>query len=182
MREKKKGRNGIMLKTEETMPYSNITKEELEAKLKQQKREREASEKCPACGARRFRENSMRRFEDEIGRFLRENRFVKMDSCILCVEKHVARAMVYHEELMTAKDSGASDGTASVSVMKNHLKILGHLGCAIEESEDFTELNELLIQTERNYRYEGLGPDWEKITESLTREACRIKKEKNICS
>lgn len=157
-----------MLKTEETMPYSNITKEDLEAKLKQQKREREASEKCPACGARRFRENSMRRFEDEIGRFLRENRFVKMDSCILCVEKHVARAMVYHEELMTAKDSGTSDGTASVSVMKNHLKILGHLGCAIEESEDFTELNELLIQTERNYRYEGLGPDWEKIMQEIS--------------
>ena len=157
-----------MLKTEETMPYSNITKEELEAKLKQQKREREESEKCPACGARRFRENSMRRFEDEIGRFLRENRFVKMDSCILCVEKHVARAMVYHEELMTAKDSGTSDGTASVSVMKNHLKILGHLGCAIEESEDFTKLNELLIQTERNYRYEGLGPDWKEIMQEIS--------------
>ena len=167
VRKKKKWKYGIMLKTEETMPYSNITKEELAAKLKQQKSEREASEKCPACGARRFRENSMRRFEDEIGRFLRENRFVKMDSCILCVEKHVARAMVYHEELMTAKDSGASDGTASVSVMKNHLKILGHLGCAIEESEDFTELNELLIQTERNYRYEGLGPDWEKIITAI---------------
>ena len=52
-------------------------------------------------------------------------------------------------------------------VMKNHLKILGHLGCAIEESEDFSELNELLIQTERNYRYEGLGPDWEKISDQL---------------
>ena len=74
VRKKNSGRNGIMLKTEETMPYSNITKEELEAKLKQQKRKREASEKCPACGARRFRENSMRRFEDEIGRFLRVSR------------------------------------------------------------------------------------------------------------
>ena len=164
------------------MPYSNITKEALEEKLKQQKQEREASEKCPTCGARRFRETSMRKFEDEIGRFLHENRFVKMDSCILCVEKHVARAMVYHEELMTAKDSGASDGTASVSVIKNHLKILGHLGCAIEESEDFTELNELLIRTERNYRYEGLGPDWEKIQEYLINEKCRKKKEKNRCS
>lgn len=169
-----------MLKTEETMPYSNITKEELEAKLKQQKREREASEKCPACGARRFRENSMRRFEDEIGHFLRENRFVKMDSCILCVEKHVARAMVYHEELMTAKDSGASDGTASVSVMKNHLKILGHLGCAIEESEDFTELNELLIQTERNYRYEGLGPDWKEIMQEISNVKNKTKSDQQM--
>ena len=79
----------------------------------------------------------MRRFEDEIGRFLRENRFVKMDSCILCVQKHVSRAMIYYEELMTAQGSGTADGTASVSVMKNHLKILGHLGCAIEESEDY---------------------------------------------
>ena len=162
------------------MPYSNITKEALEAKLKQQKAEREASEKCPTCGARRFRENSMRRFEDEIGRFLRENRFVKMDSCILCVEKHVARAMVYYEELMTAKDSGTSDGSASVSVMKNHLKILGHLGCAIEESEDFTELNDLLIQTERNYRYEGLGPDWEKILDFLSKEETLKNTEKDL--
>ena len=52
--------------------------------------------------------------------------------------------MIYYEELMTAQGSGTADGTASVSVMKNHLKILGHLGCAIEESEDFTELNALL--------------------------------------
>ena len=109
----------------------------------------------------------MRLFEDEIGRFLRENRFVKMDSCILCVQKHVSRAMIYYEELMTAQGSGTADGTASVSVMKNHLKILGHLGCAIEESEDYPELNAMLIETERNYRYEGLGPDWGKIMEKL---------------
>lgn len=149
------------------MSYSNITKEELEAKLKQQRAEREAAEKCPTCGARRNRESMMRRFEDEIGRFLRENRFVKMDSCILCVQKHVSRAMIYYEELMTAQGSGTADGTASVSVMKNHLKILGHLGCAIEESEDYPELNAMLIETERNYRYEGLGPDWGKISDQL---------------
>ena len=90
------------------MSYSNITKEELEAKLKQQRAEREAAEKCPTCGARRNRESMMRRFEDEIGRFLRENRFVKMDSCILCVQKHVSRAMIYYEELMTAQGSGTA--------------------------------------------------------------------------
>ena len=149
------------------MSYSNITKEELEAKFKQQRAEREAAEKCPTCGARRNRESMMRRFEDEIGHFLRENRFVKMDSCILCVQKHVSRAMIYYEELMTAQGSGTADGTASVSVMKNHLKILGHLGCAIEESEDYPELNAMLIETERNYRYEGLGPDWGKISDQL---------------
>ena len=33
------------------MSYSNITKEELEVKLKQQRAEREAAEKCPTCGA-----------------------------------------------------------------------------------------------------------------------------------
>ena len=122
---------------------------------------------CPTCGNAQARVRMMRRFEDEIGHFLRENRFVKMDSCILCVQKHVSRAMVYHEELMTAQGSGTADGTASVSVMKNHLKILGHLGCAIEESEDYPELNALLIETERNYRYEGLGPDWGKISDQL---------------
>ena len=74
------------------MSYSNITKEELEAKLKQQRAEREATEKCPTCGARRNRESMMRRFEDEIGRFLRENRFVKMDSCILCVPWSITRS------------------------------------------------------------------------------------------
>ena len=68
---------------------------------------------------------------------------------------------------MTAQGSGTADGTASVSVMKNHLKILGHLGCAIEESEDYPELNTLLIETERNYRYEGLGPDCGKISDQL---------------
>ena len=76
--------------------------------------------------------------------------------------------------------SGTSDGSASVSVMKNHLKILGHLGCAIEESEDFTELNDLLIQTERNYRYEGLGPDWEKILDFLSKEETLKNTEKDL--
>ncbi len=66
--------------------------------------------------------------------------------------------MIYYEELMTAQGSGTADGTASVSVMKNHLKILGHLGCAIEESEDYPELNAMLIETERKSRYAAQGP------------------------
>ena len=35
-----------------------------------------------------------------------------------------------------------------------------------DETSD-TVLNAMLIETERNYRYEGLGPDWGKISDQL---------------
>jgi hypothetical protein len=125
------------------------------------------STSCPVCGAKREREHQMRRFNDDILSFMRDVSIVSLDSCILCVQKHVARAMVYYEELLTARESGMTDGTASVNVKLNHLKILGHLGCAIEESTDYTELNQFLITQERAYRYEGISPDWVKIAELI---------------
>lgn len=118
---------------------------------------------CPVCGKHRENERRMRQFNLGILDFIHDQRIVKMDSCILCVKKHVGRAMVYYEEMLTAKDSGKSDGTASVNVPLNHLKVIGHLGCAVEESEDFTELHQTLLQMERDYRYEGIAPDWVKL-------------------
>lgn len=120
-------------------------------------------DRCPTCLARFKREDFMRHFYGEFAAFLRQNRSVKLDSCIFCVEKHVSRAMIYYDELLSAKESGMPDGTASVSIFKNHLKILGHLGCAIEESEEYEALNECLLQSERSYRYEGIEPDWNNI-------------------
>lgn len=124
---------------------------------------REAAEKqakCPTCGAIRERLGRMERFEDEIVRWLRETNAAASDSCILCVEKHVSRALVLWEELLSATGSGAKDGRAAVNVYRNHIKIIGHLGNAYDESADFPELHELLKGAERNYRYEGIAPDW----------------------
>ena len=136
--------------------------------------EQQRSGSCPVCGASRRREEHMRRFHDDIIDTLRSVTVVSLDSCILCVQKHVSRAMVYYEEMLTATDSGTPDGTASVNLKVNHLKVLGHLGCAIEESTEYRELNELLIKHERAYRYEGISPDWpliateiEKVEKSL---------------
>ena len=122
---------------------------------------------CPVCGQHRENERRMRQYNMGIIDFIREQRIVKMDSCILCVKKHVGRAMVYYEEMLTAKDSGKEDGTASVNVPMNHLKVIGHLGCAVEESEDFAELHQELLQMERDYRYEGIAPDWVKLANMI---------------
>jgi hypothetical protein len=71
--------------------------------------------------------------------------------------------MEYYKEMLTAKNSGTATGEAAVSVMLNHLSVLGHLGCAIEESDDYRELQDALIEQERKYRYEGIEPDWRYI-------------------
>lgn len=147
---------------------TNITPEQAEKILadhEQKRKERaeqaEKTAKCPVCGARREREQRMSRFEMDILDFIRNNRLVKRDSCILCVQKHVGRAMEYYKELLTAKDSGTDDGTAAVNVKLNHLAIIGELGCAIDESDQYADLQAAIIEQERQYRYEGIEPDWE---------------------
>lgn len=148
----------------------NITKEEAERiladheqKMKERAVQAEKERKCPVCGARRDREQRMSRFESDILSYLRQNRMVKRDSCLLCVQKHVGRAMEYYKEMLTAKNSGTATGEAAVNVMLNHLSVLGHLGCAIEESDDYAEVQDALIEQERQYRYEGIEPDWRYI-------------------
>lgn len=133
---------------------------EHEQKIKERAAQAEKERKCPVCGAKRDREQRMVRFEHDILEYLRNNRLVKRDSCILCVQKHVGRAMEYYNEMLTAKNSGKMDGTAEINVMMNHLAILGHLGCAIEESDDYSDLQTALLEQERSYRYEGVEPDW----------------------
>lgn len=155
---------------------SNMTEEEFkkrvdefEARRKEQKLEDQRSNNCPVCGARKNREQIIHRFENDIVQMLRSVSVVSLDSCISCVQKHISRAMTYYEELLTATNSGMADGTASVNTKISHLKVLGHLGCAIEESDDFTDLHQLLIDYERAYRYEGIGPDWKKLAEEIVK-------------
>lgn len=139
---------------------------------------------CPTCGSvskntNINRDNSMintreygrtlRRFQMNIQDYMRSTKSVKLDSCILCVQKHVSRAMIYHEQLLMSKGSGKEDGTAKINEVKNHLKIIGHLGCAIQQSEQFIQLNEFLISTERNYRYNYIAPDWTKIIQLISK-------------
>jgi hypothetical protein len=163
---------------------SNMTEEEFkkrvaefEAKRKEQQVESQRSGSCPVCAARKQREQRMYRFHDDIINTFRDVSVVSLDSCILCVQKHVARAMTYYEEMLTANGSGTEDGTASVNVKIDHLKVLGHLGCAIEESDDYPELHQMLIDSERNYRYEAIGPDWKKISEAIVRVEEQLKQE-----
>lgn len=142
---------------------------EFEARRKEQKLEAQRSNSCPVCAARKNREQIIHRFENDIIQMLHSVSLVSLDSCILCVQKHISRAMTYYEEMLTASNSGMSDGTASVNMKINHLKVLGHLGCAIEESDDFTELHQLLIDYERAYRYEGISPDWKKLAAEIVK-------------
>ena len=153
---------------------SNITKEQAEKimadhKQKQQKRieQAEKTAKCPVCGARRERERVMSRFENDIVDFLRRERLIKRDSCILCIQKHIGRAREYYKEMLTAQGSGNVDGNAAVNVKLNHLSVLGHLGCAIEECDEFVDLQDALIIEERTYRYEGVEPDWHLLAELI---------------
>lgn len=138
--------------------------------------------KCPTCGSAltsqlrqtmnqndQLYRRSRRQFQRSIEDYVRQSRVAKLDSCILCVQKHVSRAMIYHEQFMMAQNSGTSDGTARVNKVVNHLKILGHLGCAIQQSQQFTELNEQLIINERNYRYNMISPDWNTIIQLITK-------------
>ena len=149
----------------ETRTYSNVTPEELRAKLEERKRQ----EKCPTCGARRYDEMTMHRFHAGIVDFLRERRVVKYDSCILCVKKHIGCAMTLHDEMMNAKGSGNAEGTAKVNLWMDELKLIGNLQAAMDESEDFPELHEQIKVDERAYRYEGIGPNWQKIAELIVK-------------
>lgn len=147
--------------------FNTITKEEArlileehEKKNKERAEQAEKERKCPVCGARREREQRMSRFESDILDYLRNNRLIKRDSCILCVQKHIGTAMRYYAEMMTAKDSGKVDGEAAVNIKLNHLAIIGELGCARDEAEEYTDLYNAIKEQERNYRYEGIEPDW----------------------
>lgn len=136
---------------------------EHEQKRKERAKQAEKTAKCPICGARRERERTMSRFETDIIAYLRSNRIIRFDSCIICVQKHVGTAMQYYVEMLKAKDSGKADGSAKVDIKRNHLQVIGELNCAIDESAEYTDLHNALIAEERKYRYEGIEPDWDYI-------------------
>ena len=150
----------------EHMTDAQVTemREERTRRLSEREEQAKRTANCPVCGARRERERIMSRFEADIVNHLRSQRFIRLDSCIICVQKHIGTAMQYYAELLKAMDSGKADGTARVDVKRNHLKIIGELNCAIDESAEYTDLQTALISAERAYRYEGIEPDWGAIT------------------
>ncbi len=112
---------------------------------------------CPTCGARR----QMEHFNDRIVDFLRQNHITRRDSCILCVEKHIGYAKALYRELLTLN----RDVKGSIEL--NHLEIIGELRAATEEAQEYAELFAFLLDTERQYRYEGLEPDWNAIANHI---------------
>ena len=134
-------------------PYSNVTAEEMAAHKKRLDEQR----KCPNCGAERDQIARMMSFERSIIEHLREQRLVKRDSCIQCVEKHIGKALVLYKELLTAEE------TNNVNVELNHLEIIGNLQAAADEAQQWPKLHGVIDAAEREYRYKGTGPDWERI-------------------
>lgn len=129
-----------------------------EQELNQANAERRKINSCPICGAANRRSDAMRDFDLQIIEFLRTNRITKRDSCIACVEKHFGYAKQLFAELISLKQSNGNPARGSVEL--NHIEIIGELRAATEESGDYAELYNALLEAERNYRYEGLEPDW----------------------
>ena len=142
--------------------------EKMNLDIKKAINDAEKQKSCPVCGALRERERFMRRYEDELSEFLRRNNEVKRDSCIYCVEKHVGKAMVLLDELLSNRPLHTEHGTAEydarIKTELNHLGIIGNLQAATDEAEEWQELHDTLLSAEREYRYHGTVPDWEKIS------------------
>ncbi len=105
----------------------------------------------------------MEHFNDHITDFLRRNHITRRDSCILCVEKHIGYAKALYRELLTLN----RDVKGSIEL--NHIELIGELRAATEEAQEYAELFEFLLNTERKYRYEGIEPDWLAIANSITK-------------
>ena len=124
---------------------------------------------CKTCNSARGARDRFDMLNYELMYYLKNNRVIRRDSCILCVQKHIGRAMEYYTEMLTAIGSGKPSGEAAIDVKLTHLSILGHLGCAIEEADEYTDLQEYLIAQERNYRYDGVEPNWKEIAALIIR-------------
>lgn len=153
--------------TELRTGLGNLPDEEALARMRERNQTRKRIETCPTCGSTFRQIKTMFEFERVIGDWLRDNNAAPFDSCIRCVEKHVGRALVLWEEIFTAEGSGTADGDARVDVVKNHLKIIGHLGNAVDESVEYSELHQALKRAERQYRYCGQAPDWNELCELI---------------
>lgn len=132
------------------------TEEELKAAMATRKKR----STCSECGASRNRSRMMGGFNNQIIEFLEDNNITKRDSCINCVEKHFGYARELYKELLTLKQSATQ---VRGSVELNHVEVIGELRAATAESSEYELLYQELLSSERNYRYEGIEPDWIKI-------------------
>jgi hypothetical protein len=76
-------------------------------------------------------------------------------SCIECVEKHVAAAFVIASEI--------HDGYSY------RLRLIGHLHEAEDESQEFTQLHNIIRQSRKEYQQQNKIPDWETIASCLNK-------------
>ena len=145
---------------------SNSTKEEAAAKIAELNKQRD----CPVCGPKRNRVAELSRHSDGIVTFLRDNNFrLGQDSCILCVEKHIADAKRAIE-----KQRQEIEG---IKIELQRLAVIGNLREATDESTEFSELHDLLAIQERQYRYNDKDPDWEKIATVILEVKAKIQEE-----
>lgn len=135
----------------------NIQREQ-EKELMQKQQEEASRAKCPTCNQTRLDAQRTAELDSDIMGWIRSSNAMQLDSCILCVEKHIGRAMVAYDELCSASNSGMSNGEAVINPYKARLLVIGHLGHAIEESYEYTELHDLLQDNERSFRYSCKAP------------------------
>ena len=69
--------------------------------------------------------------------------------------------MTFEERLTLMVDR---EYDARIKTELNHLGIIGNLQAATDEAEEWQELHDTLLSAEREYRYHGTVPDWEKIS------------------
>ena len=137
--------------------------------------------RCSSCGHSQEASNFMRRANSEILNYLwmRDSSGsspLDPKTCLMCIEKHIGDAMTLYKELITATESFSSSSEGRVQIYRNHLEIIGNLCEAYKESTDFIELHDLILVSERNYRYEGIEPDWNRIMELMLKEKNKISK------
>ena len=118
---------------------------------------------CPTCNKREKYISVLSQLDMEVVGLLKANATFTLDSCIVCVVKHISRAMGYYEELITAQGAGRSDGSARIHPVKAYIAVCKHLGLAIEESAEFTDLHAELLKVERAFRYAAVPPDWDTL-------------------
>ena len=138
--------------------------------IRAREREDDSRGKCPSCGQTRLDAQNTMELDREVTNWIRNSNATQLDSCILCVEKHVGRAMVAYDELCSSDNSGTTTGDASINPYKARILVIGHLGHAIEESYEYTELHSLLHSDERAFRYSCKVPQWAKIVKLIEDE------------
>lgn len=132
---------------------------------------------CPTCEQKMKTFEKSRMFERDIVEQLRMNsNYFQHESCIYCVKKHVAKAMVLIDEIMTYEGAGTNDGKAKIDVYKNHIMAIGNLSQAVRESYDYTALNKALKDAERAYRYYLTIPDFGLILDLLQKQQKALQK------